>query len=194
MDIGQRIKAMRKEAGLTQAQLAQSVGLSTIAIRQYESGVRCPKYETVEKIAKAMKCDISSLLSTSEEATMIIDELIKKLSANENSSQKTSVQNEFTKAYNDSILREKAYSEFSHSSRRSESMKYPYADGMYLAYLSGIGITPPDVESLISVGFEPSIAFCIFHLLGASQDVKKEFIEMLQYVKEADDDAPQDNP
>ena len=39
-ELGTRLAALRKEAGLTQAQLGQSVGLSQQMIADYESGTR----------------------------------------------------------------------------------------------------------------------------------------------------------
>jgi transcriptional regulator with XRE-family HTH domain len=39
-ELGARLAALRKEAGLTQAQLGQSVGLSQQMIADYESGTR----------------------------------------------------------------------------------------------------------------------------------------------------------
>lgn len=40
--IGHQIKEARKKAKLTQAELAEKVGVATITIRQYESGKRFP--------------------------------------------------------------------------------------------------------------------------------------------------------
>lgn len=76
MSIGQRIKAARKKANMTQAQLAELVGLSTITIRQYESDKREPRYQIIEKLSKALKCSISELVESKQEAQMIIDSFI----------------------------------------------------------------------------------------------------------------------
>lgn len=62
MDIGQRIKAARKDIGLTQDQLAQKSGVATITIRQYETGKRQPRLEQLQKIADALDVSISYLL------------------------------------------------------------------------------------------------------------------------------------
>ena len=40
--LSQNLKALRKEKGLTQAQLAKHTGLSMSAIRSYENGLREP--------------------------------------------------------------------------------------------------------------------------------------------------------
>lgn len=54
MGYGQNIKAARKMAGLTQAQLAKKCGMATITIRQYESEKREPRLTQLECIANAL--------------------------------------------------------------------------------------------------------------------------------------------
>lgn len=54
MTVGQNIKAIRKERGLTQKELGEACGIDEANIRKYELGKANPKIETVEKIAKAL--------------------------------------------------------------------------------------------------------------------------------------------
>lgn len=54
MTIGENIRAIRKERGLTQKELGRLCGIAEITIRQYESEKYQPKIETIEKIAKAL--------------------------------------------------------------------------------------------------------------------------------------------
>ena len=54
MTTGQRIKAARKAAGLTQADLANKVGVPYQSIGQWERDERNPKLETLERIAAAL--------------------------------------------------------------------------------------------------------------------------------------------
>lgn len=54
MTTGDRIKAARKKAGLTQAELAQKLGVTYQSLAQYERGRRNPKLETIRKIAAAL--------------------------------------------------------------------------------------------------------------------------------------------
>ena len=79
MSIGQKIKQKRTEAKMTQAQLAEALGLSTITIRQYEADKREPRYQTLEKISEVFHCDISELVDSKREARMIIDGLLDEL-------------------------------------------------------------------------------------------------------------------
>lgn len=62
MTTGQRIKAARKKAGMTQAALAEKLGISYVNISQLEKDQRNPKLETLQRIAKALGVSISNLL------------------------------------------------------------------------------------------------------------------------------------
>lgn len=59
--IGERIKRIRNEKGLTQKELAKMLGTSQQNLAQYERNKRNPKYETVKKIANALEIDIYDL-------------------------------------------------------------------------------------------------------------------------------------
>ncbi len=52
--IGERIRELRKEQGLTQKELGERAGIAEPTIRRYELGRLNPKFETVKKIAKAL--------------------------------------------------------------------------------------------------------------------------------------------
>lgn len=54
MTTGQRIREARKKAGLTQAQLAEKLGIPFQSISQWERDIRHPKRETMERIADAL--------------------------------------------------------------------------------------------------------------------------------------------
>ena len=77
--IAQRILAARKKTGKTQKEIAAQLGITYQAYAQYERGTRNPKYSTIEKLAKALNCDISELLTPHEESKMIIDSVIEML-------------------------------------------------------------------------------------------------------------------
>lgn len=59
--VGENIKRIRKEKGLTQSELGRKLGISQTMIVQYESGRRNPKIETVQKIANALQVPISEI-------------------------------------------------------------------------------------------------------------------------------------
>lgn len=68
--IGQRIKAMRRKASLTQAELAEKAGTATGTIQQYELGKRQPRLEQLQKIADVLGCSIAYLASSEEIALL----------------------------------------------------------------------------------------------------------------------------
>ena len=63
---GNRIRTLRREAGMTQAELAQKLGIPYQSIGKWERGLRSPKYETLKKIAKALEVDVNDLLGDKE--------------------------------------------------------------------------------------------------------------------------------
>ena len=59
--LGQRIKELRKRNGLTQAALAEVIGMETTNLCKLENGGQIPKEENIEKLAKALKVNIKDL-------------------------------------------------------------------------------------------------------------------------------------
>jgi transcriptional regulator with XRE-family HTH domain len=51
---GQRVKALRLAAGLTQAELAGRTGINPCSLRKYESGEAAPRQATLVKLAHAL--------------------------------------------------------------------------------------------------------------------------------------------
>lgn len=60
--IGKRIRDARKAAGLTQEELAERMGTSSVAVAQWETGRRNPKMGTVSKLAAALGVDAAELV------------------------------------------------------------------------------------------------------------------------------------
>lgn len=75
MTIGERIRAARKDKGLTQKQLADSCGMADSAIRKYESGKQMPKMGTLMKIANALKVPFTQLSLSKNEQIALIEKL-----------------------------------------------------------------------------------------------------------------------
>jgi len=63
--LGARIAALRREAGLNQAQLAQQLGISPSAMGMYEQGRREPSMETVVAMARVFGVTTDYLLTGS---------------------------------------------------------------------------------------------------------------------------------
>ena len=62
-EIGERIKRVRKQRGLTQEQLAEIMEISSRNLSNIELGVSFPKPETLEKFLKALNISTQTLFS-----------------------------------------------------------------------------------------------------------------------------------
>ena len=75
--LGSKIRILRKEAGLTQEQLAEIVNVSVNFIGYIERGERAPSIYTVEQLAQALDVDLKDLFEFSvDEYDLPIDTLI----------------------------------------------------------------------------------------------------------------------
>ena len=63
----ERVKKVRKEAGLTQKELAQLLQLSIGTIAMWETGKREPKLETMAYLSKTLNMSVDYLLGLSED-------------------------------------------------------------------------------------------------------------------------------
>ncbi len=61
--IGAQIRAIRKKAAMTQAELGDKLGTTDSYISQIESGIRNPKISTIQRIAAALEVPVSILLA-----------------------------------------------------------------------------------------------------------------------------------
>lgn len=61
MSVGENIRRYRKLRGMTQAQLAEAVGLTEGAVRHYESGIRAVRPELLEAIADTLGVSVNAL-------------------------------------------------------------------------------------------------------------------------------------
>ena len=73
MTICEKIRAIRKEKGMTQKQLADICKMADSAIRKYESGQVVPKMEMIQRIAKALGVPASQLMNHSMQVQMEAD-------------------------------------------------------------------------------------------------------------------------
>jgi transcriptional regulator with XRE-family HTH domain len=61
LTISHNLKKLRKLNGLTQIQLAELSGVAHGSIQKYERGVQIPRWENLEKLAKALKCEVHEI-------------------------------------------------------------------------------------------------------------------------------------
>lgn len=65
MFFGEKVKALRKEKGLSQRQLGEKMGVKQQTVAQYEKAIEQPKLSTVRKIAEALGIPLSELTERS---------------------------------------------------------------------------------------------------------------------------------
>lgn len=61
--LGETIRAKRTKAGLSQEALAEKAGLSTVFISRIERGIESPSFDSLVKIAKALKIRVRELVA-----------------------------------------------------------------------------------------------------------------------------------
>lgn len=67
MNIGEKIKYLRRQHGITQQELSKAAGIPLVTLQQYERGVRKqPRFEQIEKISAAFGISADKLLDLSE--------------------------------------------------------------------------------------------------------------------------------
>lgn len=66
MNINENIKKARKEAGITQKELAEMIGVRQKDISRWENRERTPSIEAFSEICKALKISADTLLGIRE--------------------------------------------------------------------------------------------------------------------------------
>lgn len=62
IDFGNRLKTLRQQQNLTQAQLAEKLGLTKSVISAYETGLRMPSYDVLISISRIFRVTTDYLL------------------------------------------------------------------------------------------------------------------------------------
>lgn len=66
MNIGEKVKSLRKQSNMSLRELAQNTGLSKTTLSDLENGTKNPSLDTVEKIATAFGLTSSDLLQKTD--------------------------------------------------------------------------------------------------------------------------------
>ena len=82
MELKDMMKNLRKVRGISQAKLAEDLGVSAAIIGMYESGQRKPSYEALEAIADYFNVSIDYLIGREEKSVYYLDPEVAEL-ANE---------------------------------------------------------------------------------------------------------------
>ena len=75
MEFSERLKDLRKQAGLTQVDVAEKLGISQPAFASWERGVKKPTQENLVKIAQILNVSVDYLVGNSEEITDELDNI-----------------------------------------------------------------------------------------------------------------------
>lgn len=75
VDFSQRLKQLRKDKHLTQAQVAQRIGVTASMVSSYETDIRLPSYEVLVRIADVFGVTVDYLLCRQEKRFLDISEL-----------------------------------------------------------------------------------------------------------------------
>lgn len=78
--IGENIKAIRKNKGMTQEELAIKLNVARQTISKWEKGLTVPDAEMVQKISEILDVDIKQLLGTEIHVEKDSNELVEQLS------------------------------------------------------------------------------------------------------------------
>ena len=54
LSFGKRVKQLRKQAGLSQEELAERAGISVDFVSLVERGINAPSFETLERLCEAL--------------------------------------------------------------------------------------------------------------------------------------------
>jgi transcriptional regulator with XRE-family HTH domain len=67
LDFPQRVAELRKQHRLTQAQLAERIGIHVVQLRRYEAGTSQPTLDVIRKLATALQVSADVLLFGKDE-------------------------------------------------------------------------------------------------------------------------------
>lgn len=74
MDFVEKLKTLRKEANLTQQEVADKLYISRSLYAKYESGITTPDKDILQKIALLFNTGVNNLVSCEETTFMVVEE------------------------------------------------------------------------------------------------------------------------
>ena len=79
MEFTEKLRSLRKAAGLSQAEVAKQMGVSVVRITNIETGKKAPTTEQLKKMSKLYGCDAKELLSMAPDKNYNRDNCIEKM-------------------------------------------------------------------------------------------------------------------
>lgn len=77
MGLSERIVKCRKNAEITQKNLAEQMGISVVSLNRYEKAIRTPDSNVLRLIAQLTNCDVEWLLTGAENSDQNTNDIIK---------------------------------------------------------------------------------------------------------------------
>ena len=74
MEFAEKLKTLRKDAGLTQQEVADKLYISRSLYAKYESGIAVPSKDILEKISLLFNVGVNELVSYEETTLMVVEE------------------------------------------------------------------------------------------------------------------------
>jgi len=71
-ELGEKIRQLRRDNELSQAELANAVGVSREVVSNLENGLRMPKLDEINKLSELFSCSIDDLISNRESVKIIV--------------------------------------------------------------------------------------------------------------------------
>ena len=75
VDFSQRLKQLRKDKHMTQAQVAKRIGVTASMVSSYETDIRLPSYEVMVRIADLFGVTVDYLLCRQDKRFLDISDL-----------------------------------------------------------------------------------------------------------------------
>lgn len=75
MEFSERLKKLRKDAGLTQVDVAEKLGISQPAYASWERGIKKPTQENLVKIAQILNVSVDYLVGNLQETSDELDNI-----------------------------------------------------------------------------------------------------------------------
>lgn len=69
MKIGLRLRDLREKKNITQAQIAEQLGITQGAVSQWEVGATNPSIATISRLAGILGCTVDELLGITKKST-----------------------------------------------------------------------------------------------------------------------------
>ena len=69
------VKKLRKQAGISQFELSEKIGVNRSTIAKWETGVSSPRAKIIPNVAKALECEVSDLFSDSSAETIVASDV-----------------------------------------------------------------------------------------------------------------------